>query len=345
MNMRYRYISNGIFFTAVLVLVLISILPISIFASEYVINLAQYQTGPEFPGYRIAEYFKQRVGELSDDRIEIRHFPGDLLGDWETQETHVKEGSLDMCLAPTSAVFDLETEFVRIPYLIFSWEGAKAVYGPGGGGELLLKNICDRNNTYCLGVYPEGFVIIVSKKKFTPLPGDPSIKGIKARVLPAKLEEITGKTLGFSTLSMSWGEIHSALMLGTIDAATGPAYAEATLFKDVINYQYNYNYLFGAAPWVINKDLWNKLSLEDQNILQTAMEEAIEIEWIKGRETEELAMEEMIEEGVEIIELTKEQLIANVEACRSEVWAWAEQNIYSKEFMDTIRGFAEQVPK
>jgi len=92
------------------------------------INLAQYQTGPEFPGYRIADYFVKRVDELSEGRIEINHFAGDLLGDWETQEIHVKEGSLNMCKAPASSTFDLEMEFVRMPYVIFNWEGAKNVW-------------------------------------------------------------------------------------------------------------------------------------------------------------------------------------------------------------------------
>lgn len=345
MNIKKRF--NYTIFALVIFFSILGIFVTSGIASEpeYVINLAQYQTGPEFPGYRIAEYFKERVDELSDGRIEIKHFPGDLLGDWETQETHVKEGSLDMCKAPASATFDLEMEFVRMPYVIFSWDGAKEVYGPGGGGEALLNEIMVRNNTYCLGVEPEGFIVVVSKNEFTPLPGHESIKKIKTRVMPAKVEEITGKTFGFSTLSMSWGEIHSAIMLGTIDAAMGPCYGEAPLFKDVVKYQYNYNYGFAAAPWIINNDLWESLSAEDQEILQTAMREAIGIEWDRGVETEENAMAEMREAGVEIIDLTSEQLSANIEACRDQVWNWAAQEIYDEELMNTIRGFAEPLPE
>ena len=307
------------------------------------INLAQYQTGPEFPGYRIAEYFKSRVDELSGGRIEINHFAGDLLGDWETQEIHVKEGSLNMCKAPASSTFDLEMEFVRMPYVIFNWEGAKNVYGPGGGGEQLLNEICQRNNTYCLGVEPEGFIVVVSTKEFTPLPGHESIGKLKTRVMPAKIEEISGGTLGFLTLSMSWGEIHSALMLGTIDAAMGPCYGEAPLFKDVVKKQYNYNYGFAAAPWIINLDLWNNLSEEDQGILQTAMTEAIGREWDRGTETEETAMAEMREAGVDVVYLTDEQMAANVEAMRDKVWSWAAENIYNVEFMDKIKSFAQPV--
>lgn len=312
--------------------------------SSYKINLGQYQTGPEFPGYRIAEAFVKKVGELSDGRITINHFAGDLLGDWETQEIHVKEGSLDMCMAPASATFDPEMEFVRLPYVVFSLEGAKKVYGPGGGGKKLLNEICERNNTHCLGVEPEGFIVAVSTEKFTPLPGDPSIKKLKTRVMPAKIEEITGKTLGFLILSMSWGEIHSALMLGTIDAAIGPCYGEAPLFKDVVKYQYNYNYGFAAGPWIINLDLWNNLSKKDQEILQTAMDEAISIEWDRAAKTEEESMSIMRKAGVEVIDLTKEQMMANVIALRDKVWSWAAKNMYSEEFMNTIKSFAEPLP-
>jgi len=317
------------------------------FASDakIIINLGQYQTGEDFPGYRIAEYFAKRVNELSQGRIQVKHFAGDLLGDWETQEVHVKEGSLDMCFAPATAAFDPEEEFVRLPYLVYSWNGAKRLYTNGGEGEKLLNEICKRNNTYCIGVAPEGFSVIVSTKPFTPLPKHPSVKKIKARVMPAKLEEITGQSLGFMTLSMPWGEIHSALMLGTIDAAMGPVYGEVTLFKDVVKYMYNYNYGFYAAPWIFNLNRWNSLSKEDQRILKTAFDEAKNIEWERAIETQKNAVEQMKAAGVNVIELTNDQMAANVKVCREEVWDWASKHMFNKEFMEKLKGMAEKIPQ
>ena len=312
--------------------------------SSYKINLAQYETGSKFPGYRAAEYFKQRVDELSDGRITVNHFPGDLLGDWQTQQIHVKEGSLDMCLLCPSSAFDPETEFIRLPYVIFSWEGARNVYGPGCGGEKLLKEICQKNNTYCLATQPGGFIVVLSKKEFTPLPGDKSIKKLKTRVMPAKIEQISGETLGFLTLSMPWGEISSSLMLGTIDAVMGSAYYETGLFKDMVKYQYNYNYGYSAQGWIINGDLWKSLPAEDQEILQTAMGEAVDIEWGKAIETQEASIVEMKEAGVQVIDLTKEQMKANVSALRDKVWSWAAENMYSEEFVNKIKSFVEPIP-
>jgi len=312
--------------------------------SSYEINLAQFETGEDMPSYRVAEYFVKRVAELSDGRITINHFPGDLLGAWETQEIHVKEGSLDMCLAPASATFDIEMGFTRLPFVVFTWEGAKKVYGLGGPGAKLLNEICERNNTHSLGVEPEGFIIALSTRKFTPFPGDPTIKKLKTRVMPSKVDEKIGQALGFSTLSMSWGEIHAALMLGTIDATMGPTYPQSILFKDVVKYQYNFNYNFGAAPWVINLDLWESLTKKDQDILQKAITEAISIEWDRSLKVEEEAISTMRKAGVEIVDLTKEQMAACVATLRDKVWSWTAENMFSKEFINKIKSFAEPIP-
>lgn len=321
----------------------------AVFAAEqlpsYTLNLAQYQTGPDFPGYRMAEYFKARVEELSEGRITVKHYPGDLLGDWVTQQIAVKEGSLDMTMAPATATFDPEIEFLFLPYMVFTWDGVRDVFGAGGKAEDLLNKIYSRNNVYYLANQPGGFINNVSNKKFTPLPGDPSIKDVKTRVMPSKMEEVTGKTLGFQTLSMDWGEIHSALMLGTIDAANGPAYPEAPLFKDVVKYQYNYQYTFASCPVIMNLELWNSLDKEDQEIIQTAMTEAAEIEWERAVEAQETAVREMEEAGVEVIDLTTEQMAANVAACRDKVWSWAAENFFSEELMKAVLSFAEPLPE
>lgn len=312
---------------------------------SYTINIAQYQTGVDFPGYRMAEYFKSKVEELSGGRITVKHYPGDLLGDWLTQQIAVKEGSLDMTMAPPTASFDPQTEFTVIPYLAFSLEGARKILGPGGEAEELLTEIYKRNNAHYMGIQPGGFINIVSNKKFTPLPGDPSIKGVKTRVMQTKLEEKTIQTLGFQTLSMPWGEIHSALMLGTINAASGPAFSEAPLFKDVVKYHYNYQYSFAAPAVIINLALWESLSTEDQEILETAMTEAVTIEWDRALEAQKAAIEEMKEAGVEIVELTPEQMGANVALCRDVVWKWLAENVYGEELMNTLLGFAEPIPE
>lgn len=311
---------------------------------SYELDLAQFHPTEDYANYRTAERFIKRVYELSDGRITINHFPGDLMGGWESQQIQVKQGSLDITVAPPSASFDPELEFTRLPYIVFDWKSAKEVHGFGGSTEQLLQDICERNNTHYLGNSPGGFLVLISSKEFTPLPGHPSLKNIKCRVMASKIEEMIAKSFGFTTLSMPFGEIYSSLMLGIIDAATGPDFDEAALFKDVIKFVYNYRYGFGAIPWIINLEVWNNMSEEDQNIIQTAMKESLEIYWDEGIEIEEKNIALLEEAGVEVIDLTNDQIRENIKVAREEVWNWAADNFLNEELVNKVRSFCAPIP-
>ena len=143
---------------------------------------------------------------------------------------------------------------------------------------------------------------------------------------------------------MPLSEVHGAMMLGTIDAAFGPTYEEALYFTDVAPYVYQITSCFNPPAWIMNKDRWNGLSTEDQGIIQNAMDKVLENAWADNMASEQKAIKMLESEGVEIIELTPEQLAAIVQECRDEVWPWAEENMIGKETTDMVKGFAQPLP-
>ncbi|HUV57110.1 MAG TPA: TRAP transporter substrate-binding protein DctP [Dehalococcoidales bacterium] len=307
------------------------------------IILAQHKALPSMSGYSHAEQFRTTVWKNSDGRIEVKHFPGDLLGDWKVQVAQVREGAIDMSLCPASATFDKQLEFSVVPFVVFTWDGAKNAYQAGSPAAELIETICERNNTHFFGIDPMGFSIVVSAKEFTPMPGDSSITKLKTRV-HAKIAEITAQAIGFRTLTMPLSEVHGALMLGTIDAAFGPTYQEARYFTDVAKYVYQITSSFNPPAWIMNLDRWNSLSAEDQNILQTAMDEVLASAWEEAIVGEQEAIKLLEAEGMEIVAITPEQMHAIVQKCRDEVWPWAEENLIGKETMDMVKGFAQPLP-
>jgi CO/xanthine dehydrogenase Mo-binding subunit len=137
--------TKNIYFIFFIIFVLLNISITLSFASDktYKLKLAQYQPTEDYINYQVAEQFIKRVAELSNGRIIINHYPGDLLGGWETQQIQVKQGSLDICLSPASATFAPELEFTRLPYIVFDWESAKEVYGFGKGfalSDVIVEN-------------------------------------------------------------------------------------------------------------------------------------------------------------------------------------------------------------
>ena len=308
------------------------------------ITLAQHNPLPDMQGYKDAERFRALVWQLSDGRIEVNHFPGDLLGDWLVQIQQVREGAIDMAKIPPSASFDPELEFSVVPFVVFDWEGAKAAYQTKGSPAWeLTRQICERNNTHMFGITPEGYSIVISAVEFTPMPGDPSITKLKTRV-NTKMTEKIAQTIGFRTITMPLSEVHSSLMLGTIDAAFGPTYEEAMMFTDVAPFLYPITFAFSPPPWVMNLDFWNSLTPEAQDIITQAMDQVLERAWIDIIASEGNVKEVLAEKGVTIVPLTDEQMRAIVQKCRGEVWPWAEQELIPKQTMDLLRGFAQAVP-
>jgi len=73
------------------------------------------------------------------------------------------------------------------------------------------------------------------------------------------------------------------------------------------------------------------------------MTEATGLEWDRAIEVQENGIAEMKEAGVDVVDLTEEQMAANVELLRDKVWGWAAENIYSEEFINKIKSFCQPV--
>jgi len=295
------------------------------------------------PGYRIAEEFKARVEAASRGRITVKHYPGELLGSWDVQGAQIIKGAIDMGRLPASATFHEKMEFAVTPYMILDWEGGRNFFPPGAPGSNLMGEILGELGLHHFGCEPEGFGIVPSTKRFTPFPKTPEMAGIKTRVPFGKMMVQLGEAFGMMVVSMSFGEVPSAMMLGTIDAAIGPTFPEATAWTDVIKYVYEYRYNLWVGSWEMNGERWDSLSAEDQSIISTAMNEALLHEWDIGEQAEQDNITLLEAAGVEVIQLTTEEKSANAAVAREETWPFAEE-LYGKEVMDKVREAAQPLP-
>jgi len=249
------------------------------------------------------------------------------------------KGAIDMGRLPASAVFDPKLELACTPYIVNSWEGATAFFGPGGTASDLIADILEPHGLHHFACEPEGFGIVPATKQFVPMPKTPEIAKIKTRVPFGKMMEKLGQSFGMMVVSMSFGEVPSAMMLGTIDAAIGPTFPEATAWTDVIKYVYEYRYNIWVGSWEMNIDSWNSLSAADQDIIENAVSEALIHEWSRGEQSEQDNITFLKNAGVEVIALTPEQMKANAQAARDEVWPFAEEQ-FGKELMDQLKAVA-----
>src|SRR5699024_1037445 len=144
------------------------------------------------------------------------------------------------------------------------------------------------------------------------------------------------KQLGFSTVSVPYAELYTALQSGTAEGWTGGhPLVNYLQYRDIITHYYQYNDFFEATHLLINKDLFDGLSEEDQKIIQEASNVLTEESFDVAEKDEERYRKKMEEEGIEVHEFTDEELNKLAEKARENVWPEAEETI-GKELLDQL---------
>jgi len=75
--------------------------------------------------------------------------------------------------------------------------------------------------------------------------------------------------MGYQTVTIPFAEVPSALKLGTVDASSwvGPE-SLWTIFRDTCKYYYPIRDVYSTGQVIINKELFNSMSTEDQDIFR-----------------------------------------------------------------------------
>ena len=265
--------------------------------------------------------FSDKVKELSDGRIVIDVHHSGILGDWVQVFEELMRGTIEMASTPLASVYDPRLDIVYIPYLVKSWDEAKKSYTPGGFIFDASRGILNGLGLEALASVPWGFNGMGTSIR-PPSPEDPNVpKPVKIRVWPAIPPEKMIDALGYMVVVMPWSDVFSAMQMGTIDGYYGPDIVTAWhLVRDVTDYWEDYRCFFEGHFHIINKELWDSLSVEDQDILQRAAIEQQDKQIADAVELEEEAHTSFKDYGVEIITFTPEQKSNLADVAIEKVW-------------------------
>ena len=284
-----------------------------------------------------AKEFARKVKERTNGRIHIDVFSGGVLGDWTETFEMLMRGSLELNMAQANANFDPKLNLAYyFPYLVKDMEEAQRVYGRNGWAYKVVQDLWATHNIKALAVIPLGMSGVSLKSKPASY-ADPKVHNLmKVRVMPIKPCEMTYEAMGYIATPIPYAETYSAIQTGIADGQMGGPPFQAWQFKDVNKVWIQYNDFF--EPWWIamNMDLWNKLSKEDQEIIQTAALEESDIQWQRAAAEDEKYRQKLKDEyGWEIVMLTPEELTNVADHVRKVVWPKMEQLI-GKDLMDQV---------
>lgn len=267
------------------------------------ITLKLAHTGSESHQYHIAsEKFKELVEEKTDGTVEVEIHPNATLGSEGEAIEQVMEGTIQMTtVAADSSLANVmpEMNVFGLPYLFEDKEHVYSVLDGEIGDELLTK--ANDQNMKGLGYWEVGFRHLTNNKKEINTPED--VKGLKIRVQPAPVWENHMKALGANPTPVDFNELYSSLDQGVVDGQENPLPTiDSMKFYEVQKYVSLTAHTYTPAVVLMNSNVWEDLSEEQQKALEEAVKETTDYQREFLADKEDEIVKRLKENGVTITE-------------------------------------------
>lgn len=265
--------------------------------------------------------FKELVEERSDGAIEIQHYPNAVLGSDREATEAMQSGSLEMvdCTTGNTSSFIPELMAFELPY-ITSQEKSAAFFDALDNGELgqYYNSLAEEKGMKVLSWFDYGYRNFVTTKK--PITCAADLQGLKIRTTASLVDQEVVKALKASPMQVAWADTYTAIQQGTVDAE-GNTFTLLCAAKhdEVIKYAVDSGHNYSLQMVVINKKYWDKLSAEQQQILQECALEAAVYERELSVQMADEYKQKMIDQGIQVHELTDAERQEFIDATRP-VW-------------------------
>lgn len=174
-----------------------------------------------------------------------------------------------------------------------------------------------------------GFREVTNSK--TPIRTPADMKRLKRRVVGSPIYNNMFTAMGANPTQMSWADAQPALTTGAIDGQENPLTIYTVLNMHELG-QTNvtlWGYVADPLIFVVNPQVWESFTPEDQDILRQAAVDAgaygIEVARKGLTDGDQSVIEEIKGHGVEVITLTDEERQAFVDVTRPVYNAWREK--------------------
>jgi tripartite ATP-independent transporter DctP family solute receptor len=246
-----------------------------------------------------AQKFAELVAARSGGKIKVQELGGGVLGGEAQQLSAVQGGVQDMTLPSATIMGGVVKEFtlLDIPFSFTKAEQVDAlVQGPFG--QALMGKLADKGMVG-LAFWETGFRNFTNSRK--PVVNVEDLKGLKLRVIPNPMFMESFSALGTNPVPMAFPELYGALESRAMDAQENPFSVVLTSkFYEVQKFLSVTNHVYTANPVVISKKTWDRLSPQEQNIIQDAAREAGEYQRKLSREASAEARKELAAKGMQI---------------------------------------------
>lgn len=232
-----------------------------------------FQNVKEHPQGQGAQKFAELVNQKSGGKIKVNLFPGGTLGGDVQTVSALQGGTIDLTVLNAGLLTGVVKDFLilDLPFLFNDRKEAYAVVD-GKVGQALFSKLPEKG-LVGLGYWDLGFRQLTNSKRPVAKPED--IQGLKIRVVQAPIYIDTFNTLGANAVPMPFPEVYTALEQKTVDGQENPyTNIESSKFYEVQKHLSDTRHIYNPQSVLISKKKWDKLSKDEQKIIQDAVKEA-----------------------------------------------------------------------
>lgn len=268
----------------------------------YVFNFATNQPA----NHVVAEAYQGLVDELNEKgggRIKATAFFSEQQGTEKETVDMVANNINDLLVAPGHSALSPYAPSLQIFDAPYVFDTTQQMLNFANGEELdfLWDQIAEETNIRVLGTYYFGSRHLTINDKEVMTPAD--LSGVKLRVIDAPISLAMGRALGAEPTPLAYSELYLALQQGIVDAQENPlSNILSAKFYEVQNTLVLTGHVKAAVAFVISEEKWQSLPTDIQEIVQTAVDHAVELgsELIAGNEEKQI--EELKGYGMKVIE-------------------------------------------
>ena len=288
------------------------------------------------PSIDAAQVFLDVAAKESNGRLEIKHFPNNMLGDDRTVTESMLMGDLALVQTQPSVLASMVPDLYvwDAPFLFDKIEDAwKCLDGELGHA---INDQVESKGLKYLAALENGYRHYTNSKVAVRVPAD--VKGQKLRVMETDLQIAMWKNWGANPTPMAFTEVISALQQGTIDAQENPlSIIDSNKLYEVQHYISLTGHLFSPHILYMNKEIYDGLDKDIQVALDKAVAAYQEAQRKRATELNALSVKKFAEAGCEVIELTDaERAQWRQSAIEGKIYDMVRAKMAHPEFLDKI---------
>lgn len=272
-------------------------------AADAIVLKLGFSTNEEDPRAKAAQEFKKEVEEKTAGSVAVEIYPsGQLGGDAALIEAMALDsGTVDIIITDASnfATYEPKMGISALPFQFSNFEEAWEFMD--GEIEKEAEDLLISQNMRVLAHYDNGFRCVTNSKKEINTPED--MANILIRTPENPVIMATMKALGANPQPLAFSELYQALQQGTYDAQENPipVIYNNNLFE-VQQYLSVTNHIYSGMCFTITDTAWNKMSAEQQTVVDAAAKASAEFNRQMNKQQTEEMLTTLKEKGMTITE-------------------------------------------